>query len=228
MTSPLSHAPVQRGTLEITRGGIISTIRFQFNPDSLRRKLQPKMVGGNSESKASPLYYTGPPVETIDVRLEISAAENQAELTWRGVEKYGVRPMIAAIEMAFYPDIDAIERATTQLKAGRMEIGVYEVPLIVFNWGEFCRAPVKLTSYSVTEQQFNKALVPVLATVDLSMQVLSAEDVAADHPAYPVYISYQRQKNTLAKACYDVTVQNDAAAIAAEIEAMMRALTGSN
>lgn len=201
----LIKAPIKRGKLEITRGGVKSTVRFQFNPESLRRQLQPKMVGGNSESKSAPLYYTGPPVETISVRLEISAAENEAELTWKDVTRYGVRPLVAAIEMAFYPKIDAIEGATKQLKAGVMEIGVFEVPLIVFDWGEFCRAPVKLTSYSVTEQQFNKSLVPVLATVDLGMQVLSAEDVSVHDPAYPIYVAYQRQKEALARSCYETT-----------------------
>lgn len=225
MSSPLSHAPVQRGKLEITRGGVTSTIRFQFNPDSLRRKLQPKMVGGNSESHATPLYYTGPPVETMDVRLEISAAENETELTWKQVARYGVRPMIAAIEMAFYPDLKSIERAAQQLKSGMMEIGVYQVPLIVFDWGEFCRAPVKLTSYSVTEQQFNKALVPVLATVDLSMQVLSAEDVAIDDPAYPIYLAYQRQKDTMAKACYDTGIQAELDALASTTAALVEAIS---
>ena len=199
--------PVQRGKLEITRGGIQSVVEFQFNPESLRRQLQPKIVGGNSESKAAPLYYTGPPVETISVRLEISAAEPDSDMTWThvdGSKQLGVRPMIAAIELALYPPLSSIQLAAQQLKSGMMEIGVYEVPLIVFAWGD-TRAPVKLTSYSVTEQQFNRDLVPVLATVDLGMQVLSAEDVSVDDPAYEVYVAHQKQKEALAKSCYKVS-----------------------
>jgi hypothetical protein len=139
--------------------------------------------------------------------LEISAAESAADMTWTHVDgdkQLGVRPMIAAIELALYPPLSSIQLAAQQLKSGMMEIGVYEVPLIVFAWGD-TRAPVKFTSYSVTEQQFNRSLVPVMATVDLGMQVLSAEDVSVEDPAYEVYVAHQKQKEELAKSCYQVS-----------------------
>ena len=91
------------------------------------------------------------------------------------------------------------------LKSGKMEIGVYGVPLIVFIWGE-TKAPVKFTSMSITEQQFNKKLLPTLATVDLGMQVLTAEDVQPSDPAYSVYMAYQRTKEKLAKLCFESNI----------------------
>jgi hypothetical protein len=202
MPSPLSHGPIQRGKFEITKDGETSFILFQFNPDSLRRQLQPKMVGGNSESKSGPLYFTGPPTETITVRLEISAAENASELTWKKVDIYGIRPLLAALEMTLYPMLKEQADAKSKLDSGALEIGVYAVPLLVFQWGDNCRAPVKITSYSVTEQQFNTKLNPVLATVDLGMQVLSSEDVHTSDPAYATYMAYQMLKETMAAHCY--------------------------
>jgi len=201
-TSTPTGSPAQRGRLEITRDGIKSVVIFQFNPSSLRRSLQPKMVGGNSESKASPLYFTAPPVETINVRIELAADESSADIPWKDVTQHGVRPMLAALETAMYPALEQIEGAERKLNSGKMEIGVYGVPLIVFIWGE-SKAPVKFTSMSITEQQFNKKLVPTLATIDLGMQVLSAEDVNPSDPAYTVYLAYQRTKEKLAKKCFD-------------------------
>lgn len=202
MPSPLSHGPIQKGKFEITKDGQTSFILFQFNPDSLRRQLQPKMVGGNSESKSGPLYFTGPPTETITVRLEISASENASELTWKKVDTYGIRPLLAALEMTLYPLLKEQADAESKLGSGQLEIGVYAMPLLVFQWGDNCRAPVKITSYSVTEQQFNKKLNPVLATVDLGMQVLSSEDVHTSDPAYATYMAYQMLKETMASYCY--------------------------
>ena len=198
-------SPAQRGRIEITRDGEKSIVVFQFNPSSLRRSLQPKMVGGNSESKASPLYFTGPPVETMNVRVEIASDENASDIPWKDVSAYGVRPMLAALESAMYPAVDQIESSEKKLKSGKMEIGVYGVPLIVFIWGE-TKAPVKFTSMSITEQQFNKKLLPTLATVDLGMQVLTAEDVQPSDPAYSVYMAYQRTKEKLAQLCFESNV----------------------
>ena len=191
----------QRGRIEIKRDGKTSVVLFQFNPSSLRRKLSPKMVGGNSESKATPLYFTGPPVETIDVRFELAADEAGTEIPWKDVKEHGVRPMLAALETAMYPQSDQIESAEKKLRSGKMEIGVFGVPLITFIWGE-CKAPVKFTSMSVTEQQFNKKLVPTLATVDLSMQVLTVEDVRNTDDAHGIYLAYQKNKEKLAKKCF--------------------------
>ena len=138
----------------------------------------------------------------MNVRIELASDENTSDIPWKDVGTYGVRPLLAALETAMYPAAEQIEGAEQKLKSGKMEIGVYGVPLIVFIWGE-TKAPVKFTSMSITEQQFNKKLIPTLATVDLGMQVLTAEDVHPSDPAYSVYMAYQRTKEKLAKLCFE-------------------------
>ena len=52
-------------------------IAFQYNPATLRRSLQPELVGGEEGDRSQAVRFKGAPVQTIEVEIEIDAAELQ-------------------------------------------------------------------------------------------------------------------------------------------------------
>ena len=214
MTDPLPGSEGTLATTKAVRGyiqlvgefGLSQKIEFQYNPENLRRQLSPKIVGGDGESRASAMYYTAPPTETITVRVEIDATAPEEDLAWDNWETLGVRPVLAALELTMYPSSLDIQAAQAKLSGGSLEVGSYDVPLLIFSWGRDCQAPVRITSYAVTEDAFNKDLVPLRATVDLTMQVISAQDVRPRTAPYERYIQYQQAKEKWAQGAYKVVV----------------------
>lgn len=201
MTS--SDAGVSRRTLRgalvvMPPGGTPRVVVFQYNPTSIRRKLAPQMVGGDAQSRSSPMAYTGAPVETIEADIEVDAAD-QGAFAGNAPAGSGIAPELAAIEVVLYPATSRVTQSQALLDAGTLEIGPYVAPTTLFVWGSSRVVPVKITGYSVTEEAFDAGLDPIRASVSLSMQVLSYSDVGPDDPAYPLYMAYQAAKESLAR-----------------------------
>ncbi len=200
-TSPLHRKPAVRAFFRIVRGERSAKVVFQYNPTELRRELKPRAVGGDPNASASSSYYTAPPVETFQLRLEINAEDQPGSIDSAAPAQHGIRPLLNALELSLYPAVSDIETNRGVLATGALEIGSYGVPLLVFHWGEVS-VPVRITSYRVTEQEFSKSLAPLRATCDVSLQVVTAADVRTDDPAYAAYIQYQTQKETVARSAY--------------------------
>jgi hypothetical protein len=180
-------------------GGSRQVIVFQLNPASLRRRLEPQLVGGDRQAQSARLMYSAAPTESIDVELEIDAT---LQLTPGPGQPSSadIRPQLAALEMLLYPSTTQVQTAQSMLQAGTLEIGPYLAPTVVFTWGTARAVPVKLTSYSVTEEAFLTSLAPVRARVSLSMQVLSYSDVSPQDPAYSLFLAYQNAKQQQASS----------------------------
>ena len=203
----LPNTKAVRGYIQLVGSFSLSQkIEFQYNPENLRRQLSPKIVGGDGESRAAAMYYTAPPTETITVRIEIDATAPEEDVSWKNADTLGVRPVLAALELTMYPASMDIQMSQAKLAAGSIEVGSYEVPLLIFGWGQDCQAPVRITSYSVTEDAFNTDLVPLRATVDLTMQVISAQDVRPLTSTYERYLQYQQAKEKWAANAYTSTL----------------------
>ena len=55
---------------------VTRVVVLQYNPESISRILQPELTGRNTTgSRAEPLKFTGPPIETIQVEMRFDAAE---------------------------------------------------------------------------------------------------------------------------------------------------------
>jgi hypothetical protein len=119
--------------------GLSQKIEFQYNPENLRRQLTPKIVGGDGESRASAMYYTAPPTESITVRIEIDATAPDEDISWSNADKLGVRPVLAALELTMYPALIDIKATQAKLSSGSIEVGSYDVPLLIFAWGGAAR-----------------------------------------------------------------------------------------
>ena len=81
-----------------------------------------------------------------------------------------------------------------------MQICPADLPFTLLVWGKSRVVPVRLTSFSVTEEAFDPALNPIQAKVDLGMRVLTYMELKEDTVGFGAYIAYQAQKEVLARA----------------------------
>jgi len=85
-----------------------------------------------------------------------------------------------------------------------------EVPIVLFFWGPGRIVPVRITSFSVEEQQYSPLLYPIRAKVTIGLKVLDKnhlENIAGD--------TSQTAIVEVAKACYTFTqAQKEALAMA--------------
>lgn len=188
------YASTDYGTLTIGKG---PEIPFQYNPATLRRTIQPDYAGGTGQTRSTPLMFGGAPRETIDVELQIDAGSSSGVKPdpFPQVTEKGIRPLLAALEMAMYPPWTTVSDYQGRLQGGALEVGVYEVPLVIFRWGAR-KAPVRISRYTVTETLFDAQLNPVQARVSISMDVIGFSEVLPSDPAWNIYEAYQKSKES--------------------------------
>ncbi|WP_045224034.1 hypothetical protein [Methyloterricola oryzae] len=171
-------------------------IVFQYNPASLTRSLEPQMAANDGE-RGEALRIKGAPVETISLEVEIDATDQLEQAKPIAVSQ-GIYPQLSALEMLLYPK-SALVIANTVLSAlGTIEIVPPVGPLTMFIWGPKRVLPVKLTSFSVTEEAFDVNLNPIMAKVSLGLRVLSYNDLPVTHPGYHLFMAHQVMKEAMA------------------------------
>ncbi len=72
-------------------------------------------------------------------------------------------------------------------------------PFTLFIWGAKRILPVRLTSFTITEEAHDPNLNPIRATVSLGLQVLSYNDLPVTHPGYHLFLAHQVVKETMAR-----------------------------
>jgi hypothetical protein len=190
----------------ILRGAIVvvpvtdptpQVIAFQYNPSTLRRSLQPQLVGGEENDRSEAVRYTGAPVQTINVEIELDATDqlNQGDPT---AEQYGILPQLSTLELLAYPSLDAINQNQSQLANGVLEVAPLTAPRMLFVWGSKRVLPVRLNSFDITEEIFDRMLRPIRATVQLSMRVLNYSDLDSSNKEYYEFMTYQQNLISLA------------------------------
>jgi len=71
---------------------------------------------------------------------------------------------------------------------------------VLLLWGKSRVVPVKITSFSVSEDAFDSRLNPISAKVELAMQVLSHIEFPASSVGRDAFIAYQKSKEALARS----------------------------
>ncbi|MBN9385057.1 MAG: hypothetical protein J0H74_30155 [Chitinophagaceae bacterium] len=172
-------------------------ISLQYNPGHLTRSLKAQTIDDANRSQA--LRLKGPPTETYTLEAEIDATD-QLEFPDLNpeVRDNGLSPMLSALESMVYPKSSDLLATNSIASSGSLEIIPTEGPLILFVWSKNRVVPVKLTSFSVTEEAFDPNLNPILAKVSLGMQVLTVNDLGFDNKGGNLYMAYQQQKEQLA------------------------------
>jgi hypothetical protein len=197
------------GSPKVIRGGIVlldpdqftvlpnGIIVLQYNPDTLTRSFKIKGTEeGGDRSEA--LRLVGPPVETFKLDAEIDATD-QLEAADPTTLQYGIFPQLSALETLVYPASQELQNNFNLSQQGTLEIMPMQAPYTIFVWSARRVVPVRITDLSITEEAFDPTLNPIRAKVSLGMRVLSIDDLYFTDKGGSLYISYQQQKETLAK-----------------------------
>lgn len=185
---------------------IASVVVFQYNPDTMTRRLEPRAAGGEGE-RGEALRLTGPPKETITLSVEIDATD-QLEQAHPLAVTMGINPTLAALEMILYPKSVSVILNMGLSLAGTVEILPTEAPLTLFVWGPTRVLPVRLTSLSITEEAYDTLLNPIRAKAELSLDVLSYHDLKLASPGHALFLVHHITKEIMATTNVFNSIQN--------------------
>ena len=195
---------VQKGALAVYDAQTAGTqpsriIVFQYNADQVRRsyahRAPPPPPGNAGAARQDQARAAGPPVETINLSLELDATDqlehpNQNQQT----AEHGLHPALATLELLMFQKTAEARRAEQQAGQGAVQVAPAELPLVLLVWGRSRIVPVDLTSFAVTEEAFDTKLNPIHAKVELGLKVLTEMELPADSIGRDAYSSYLEQK----------------------------------
>ncbi|RJO70863.1 hypothetical protein D5S18_27150 [Nocardia panacis] len=196
-TFPRRAKPLRGGFVMVDpdTGRPQKTIPFQYNPDTLTRTLQPQGIGNEPGDRLEVLRLKGPPHETykFDAEFDASDLADGADLP-----ADGLYPVLSAIEVSMYPSVPQLWEEYDLATKGTLEIAPVESPLTVLVLGPRRVLPVRITDFSVTEEEFDQALAPVRAKASIGVRVLTVDDLGYTHKGGLLYLAYQGQKERMA------------------------------
>ena len=188
-------------------GNFSGFIRLQINPSQLTRTLKARGTGAEGAERSEALRLTGPPVETIQVEVELDATDKLEDPDRNeDAVKYGLRPELAALESLIYPDSARLQENNALAESGMLEILPAEAPLTLFAWGRNSLLPVRITEINVTEEAFDQLLNPIRVKATLGMQILSVNDLPFDHRGSSLYMRHHHLIETLRRAAGGIVV----------------------
>ncbi len=194
------------GAPRLTKGAIVgfdpfnplaSIIIFQYNPKTMTRTLTAAAApSGGAQSEV--LRLSGAPKEAISaLKVEIDATD-QLETGDAITKELGIYPQLSALEMLLYPKSAQVITNAALLAAGITEVIPPVAPFTLFIWGYKRVLPIKLTSFSIAEEEYDPSLNPIRASVTLGMDVLSYNDFSITHPGFYVFMAHQVTKEVMA------------------------------
>ena len=169
---------------------------FQYNPERITRSLRVASdTSGTLQSQTPRL--TAPPEETIQMEVELDATAKM-ELPGGLTMPANIHPMLAALELLVYPNSVSVIANEVLARAGVIEIIPQEAPLTLLIWGGPHRVlPVRVTSYTITEEAFDNFLNPIRATVNLDLSIINYHHQGLLSPAGSIFMAHQLQKEVL-------------------------------
>lgn len=203
MSAPGDRPLAPGALISISAAGTKRSLPFQFNPESLRRTLEPNTVGGQRSQRSQAVRFAGAPIETITMDCRFAAAADTAGATASAAAAaYGVAPQLAALALLTYPASADIQRLQALLDAGTIEVTPPPADRLLLVWGRQWTLPCRLVGFSVVEQMYDAELRPVLATVTLTLRSLSYSDVDSTNPSFHEFFAYQQALERLAAISY--------------------------
>jgi Contractile injection system tube protein len=170
------------------------TIKFQFNPESLKRTLKivtpQETLGGrkrgeNRQADPRDLKTDSRIGESISITARFDDKEGKGKGTLMMDEARNKPPekneenekqlysnshllgVLSAIETIMEP-VDTDLKKTAKAHKNPPKV----LPLVFFWWGEYRILPVKITQMTINETEFSPELSPIRAEVNLEMEVL--------------------------------------------------------
>lgn len=175
---------------------LASTVVFQYNPDTMTRRLEARAVSQEGD-RSEAFRLTGAPKETITLSIEIDATDQLEQASPLAVTM-GLNPTLAALEMMLYPKAASVFINDALAVVGTIEVIPIDGPMILFVWGPTRVLPVRLTSFSITEEAYDTLLNPIRAKVELSLAVLSYHDLSLLSPARALFLAHHIAKEIMA------------------------------
>jgi hypothetical protein len=202
-------------------------IIFQYNPATITRTVTIASdaggaAGGGRDAAVAASAQPQPPSESISLALELDAADALESPESHPIAMLaGVADRIAALEMLLFPNPSGqglLGDLATSLGFGSAlppPPTRLTVPLVFFVWGPGRILPVRVTAFSVEEQEFMTLLYPLRAKVSLTLQVLregeypvgSANKLSTDL-ANAAWKFYRAQQQVLAIANIANTIES--------------------
>jgi len=139
--------------LDATTGAVQRIIVFQYNPETLARRLE----GVDPATPPPPSPGAPPsPRETVSFTLAFDAADalDQGDPV---SQQYGILPILSALELLLY---------------------LGSTSLTVWVSGAQRVMPVRITEVQITEQAFDATLNPIRAQVAVTLLILKDDDLA--------------------------------------------------
>ncbi|GAB4367274.1 MAG: hypothetical protein Kow00121_05400 [Elainellaceae cyanobacterium] len=183
--------------IDATTHQVVSTIAFQYNPETLTRTLQPQVAGGDENARSEALRLEGAPIETIKLDIELDATDQLEVADPTGIE-LGVHPLLAALETLVYPRSTEVVANMQRADAGMVEIIPIEAPMTLLVWGKKRVLPVRLTEFSITEEAYDVNLNPIRAKVSLGIRVLNYADLPWKQRGSKLFLTHHQQKEQMA------------------------------
>src|SRR5947209_1642059 len=189
MSAPNSPRLLKGALVSVeTLNPLPSVVVFQYNPDTMTRRLEPRAVSAEGD-RGEAFRLTGAPKETITLSVEIDATD-QLEQANPLATTVGIYPTLAALEMLLYPKSAVVIANTILSLIGTVEVIPVEAPMTLFVWGPQRVLPVRLTSLSITEEAHDPLLNPIRAKAELSLTVLSYQDLPLLSPGYVLFLAH--------------------------------------
>ncbi len=165
------------GLTEDIVGVVPDVILFQYNPATMTRTLTPFDPNASDQvgrGQIAPTAQPYDPAETISLKVELDAADRAGDGDPRPIV-VGVSERIAALEKLLMPSaglfgdlVGSVQSFRSNPPAPRRR----SVPIVLLAWGAGRIVPVRITNYSVEETSFLPTLVPLRASVSLTLRVL--------------------------------------------------------
>ncbi len=175
---------------------LASVVVFQYNPDTMTRRLEARAVSQEGD-RGEAFRLTGAPKETITLSIEIDITDQLEQANPLAVT-LGLNPTLAALEMMLYPKTASVIANDVLSAVGTIEVIPVDGPMILFVWGPTRVLPVRLTSFSITEEAYDQLLNPIRAKVELSLTVLSYHDLSLLSPARALFLAHHIAKEVMA------------------------------
>ncbi len=197
---PLSQSPeVLKGALvrldSRGAGAPAEAVVFQYNPETLRRRLDERPGV--------------PPREVITCSLMLDATDalefpDDNPL----VAEQGIYPTLAALELLMHPPERTGSGWWPPWPFGSRPgagAGAGRDPILLFVWGNQRSVPVRLTRLDITEELHDPELRVIRATVRLRMRVLSDEDAPESRRIAERWRQHVNRMRALAGGVYGKT-----------------------
>ncbi len=198
MTAQARGARTLKGSLvSVGDTGTPTVIAFQYNPVTVKRQLKPATAGGDPGDRSQAVRLLGPPQETVSLEIELESADADGSDVF--ATSTGLHPQLAQLELLSFPPSWRVAMDTTLLAAGTIEIAPTPAPRLLFVWGAERVQPVQITSFSISEEEFDPSLNPIRAVVSLEMRVLTYADVSVSNPDFHQYLAYQMWMESMAR-----------------------------